>query len=513
MSAFSGRSVAAFPSRALLRRFSALAAFVLLSQIIFFLASSRPACAVVVRGVVTDSLSKPVAGARVQLVQGGKAVAETNSGVDGSFQIQSTESGRFLLLTSAAPFYPGVGEAFYGGSSDVLTQNVVLEGASVHQDVTVMATGLPTPVEQTGAAVTSIPEKDLATTVGVVSALRQSVGVAVVQQGQAGGIASLFVRGGNSTANHVLIDGITGNDVGGIFDFGTVSSTGLIGLELYRGPNSALYGTDAGASVVNLATPRGSSAKPVLNYSGDGGNFYTYRNEAALSGAHRRLDYFGAFSYFATSNALPRDKYHSATSVLNLGYSLTANTLARFTLRNADSATGLPSAHDFYGISANGKQSDQDLYSGLTLENRLESGWHNLVRYGIARKREQGVQLGNVGTPITYDFGGGFKFTEYFGNVVTIRGANGYTATGQASFFVPNESQASNRDEVYYQSDYSLNHYLSALGVRLPLRRMSFAAVLSLISPTRSFSRPTMNTRCSCKGRSRAACFIPLAEA
>ena len=221
-------------------------------------------------------------------------------------------------------------------------------------------------------------------------------------------MTSLFVRGGNSTANEVLIDGIPAVDVGGTFDFGTVSSTGLAGLELYRGPNSALYGTDAGASVVNLETPRGTATKPVLEYSGDAGNFHSYRNEVALSGTHRRFDYYTAYSRFDTSNALQRDEYHSGTAAANLGASLTANTLLRFTLRNADSATGLPGAHDFYGISASGKQSDQDLYSGVTLENRTAGGWHNLVRYGIARKREQAKQLGNVGTPVTF---------EHFGTV------------------------------------------------------------------------------------------------
>jgi iron complex outermembrane receptor protein/vitamin B12 transporter len=167
-----------------------------------------------------------------------------------------------------------------------------------------------------------------------------------------------------------------------------------------------------------------------------------------------------------------------------VGYALGANTLARFTIRNADSAAGLPGAHDFYGISANAKESDQDLYSGLTLENRLADGWHNLVRYGIARKREQAVQFGNVGTPVTYNFGTGpcgsstaDCFTEYYGNVVTIRGANGYTATGQASFFVPADKLDSNRDELNYQSDYSFGRYLSALfGFRYEDERGSYVS-------------------------------------
>src|SRR5258708_35571676 len=101
--------------------------------------------------------------------------------------------------------------------------------------------------------------------------------------------------------------------------------------------------------------PRGSSLRPVLNYSGDAGNFYTYRNEAALSGAYSKLDYYGAFSRFDSSNSIPNDRYHSATTAANFGYNLFTNTQARFTLRNAVSASGLPQAHDFYGISADGK--------------------------------------------------------------------------------------------------------------------------------------------------------------
>lgn len=445
---------------------------------------ARPLHAVVVRGMVTDALSHPVPAARIQLIQGGKAVAVGIAGADGSYEIRSTESGRFVLLTSSVQFYPSIGTEFYGGATDQITQNIVLEAESVHEQVTVTATGLPTPVKQTSAAVALIPDTDFSTNVGVADALRQSSGVDVVQTGQAGGVTSLFVRGGNSTANQVLIDGIPATDVGGTFDFGTVSTTGLAGLELYRGPNSAVFGTDAGAAVVNLSTPRGTSVRPVVNYSGDAGNFHSYRNEVALSGTQRKLDYYAAYSRFDTSNALPRDEYHSGTAAANIGYSFNANTLLRFTLRNADSATGLPGAHDFYGISANGKQGDQDLYSGATLEHTFGNGWHNLVRYGIARKREQSRQFTNVGTPTTYNFGTGpcgsptsDCFTEYFGKVVTIRGANGYSATGQASFFLPTEDQDSNRDELYYQSDYSFGSFLTALlGFRYENERGSFVS-------------------------------------
>ena len=472
MSTLVRRSTASFVQNSFANMFNLLGTRHL--AILFLVGMTLSARAIIVRGTVTDPLGAPVAGARVQLIQGPDVAAFSITGSDGTFEIRSTAPGRFLLLTSAPTFTPGISEDFFGGRTDVVTRNVTLEIASVTAQVSVTATGIPTPIQQVSSAVNLIPQSDLATQVGIVNDLRQSPGLAAVQTGQYGGATSLFVRGGNSTANKVLIDGITSENVGGVFDYGAVSSTALTGLELYRGSNSALYGSDAGAAVVNFATPRGSSLRPVLNYSGDAGNFYSYRNEGTLSGAYRRLDYYGAFSRFDSSNALARDKYHAANSAANLGYDITANTQVRFTIRNLVSANGLPGAHDFYGISSDGKQSDQDIYSGITLENRLAGNWHSLARYGIARKREQEKQFTNVGNPITYDFGFG-PFTEYFGNTVTIRGANGYTATGQASFFLPNENSVSNRDEFQYQSDYTFPHRIIALfGFRYENERGSF---------------------------------------
>jgi iron complex outermembrane receptor protein/vitamin B12 transporter len=453
------------------------------SLALFLLTVNFSARAVVVRGVVTDPLGRPVAGARVQLIQGARAVAVGIAGLDGAYEIRYGAAGRFVLLTSATTFYPGIGQDFYGGSTDSVTRNVVLETASVREAVTVTATGVPEPLEQASSAVTLIADRELATRVGVVDALRQSVGVAVVQTGQAGGLTSLFVRGGNSDANKVLVDGVPAEDVGGRFDFGTVSATGIgagaaseTAIEMYRGPDSVLYGSDAAAGVVAVTTPRGTSLKPVLNYVGDAGNFHSYRNEISAGGTRRKLDYFGAFSRFDTSNALPMDEYHSATAAVNLGYALTANTLVRATVRNADSAEGLPNAHDFYGISAAGKEGDQDLYGGLTVENTLADGWHNLARYGIARKREQAVTFYPVGQLVTDAYGD----QTYYGRVVTIRGANGYTATGQAALayggsYPEADFADSNRDELYYQTDYVFPHRIAVLGgARYERERGSF---------------------------------------
>ena len=435
---------------------------------------STTAEAVVVRGRVTDALGKPLPGGMVLLVEGGKVVAIAYANPDGTYEIRSSDAGRFTLLGSANGFLPAIGVDFYGGATDVLEQDVVLAVNTVRQDITVTATGIPTPLPQLTSPVSIIPGEALELQLGVVDEMRQTPGAFLVQTGQLGSVTSLFMRGGNSTANLVTIDGIPADDVGGTFDFGTVSSTAVSKVEMVRGPDSAMYGTDAGAAVINIETPRGTTLAPVIEYTGDAGNLYTWRNEASVGGTFKKLDYFGAFSRLDTSNDLPLDKYHSSTSAINVGYDFNGNTQLRFTIRNADSVEGVPGPFDFDGVSESARQADQDIYSGVTIENRYKSKWHNLVRYGIARKREQEQEFDNVGNYLANDpgqYGPG-----YVGNVVTIRGANGYSATGQVQLYTGNNyDQDSNRDQVYYQSDYSFSpHFIGLFGFRYDNERGSF---------------------------------------
>ena len=430
--------------------------------------------AVDVRGRVTDALGAPIPGSRVQLVQEGKVVAFGIAGPDGTYEIHYAGAGRYTLVGLSPRFLPSVGVDFYGGASDALVQDVVLATNTVRQEVSVSATGLPTPLPQLTAPVTLLPGELMTTQIGVNDELRQVPGSFVVQTGQTGGVTSLFLRGGNSTANLVLVDGIPADDVGGVFDYGTVSSTAIGSIEVVRGPDSAVYGTDAGAGVVAISTPRGTTGSPVITYSGDAGNLHTWRNEVAAGGTFEKLDYYGAFSRFDTSNAIQYDQFHAATSAANVGYDINGNTQVRFTIRNAVSATGVPGPHDFQGVSSSGKEGDQDLYSGVTLENVYKQRWHNLVRYGIARKREQAQEFQATGNFLANDpgnFGPG-----YVGNVVTIRGANGSSATGQVQLFTGNNyDQDSNRDQLYSQSDYKASpHFAGLFGFRYDRERGSF---------------------------------------
>ncbi len=432
-----------------------------------------------VRGRVTDTLGAPVSGAELALVEAGRVVSNARSLPDGTYTLRTGDAGHFYVIVVSQTFRQIATPSFYAGVLDQHVQNVVLEPERVNQQVVVTATATPTPEAQVSGSITAVQQPEFRNRAIVTDALRQAPGVFVVQQGQYGGITSLFVRGGSSTANRVVLDGVPIENIGGTFDYADVSTTGIRSFEIYRGANSTLYGSDAAAGVVNFETPRGSTAFPSILYEGDAGNFHTYRNQVQAGGTFRRLDYYGGFSALRSSNALPQDEYHLNTETANLGYAITSATSLRLTARHTDAAVGLPGAYNLYAVTNDGKQSDQNIYFSGTIENQTSESWHNLVRYGLTRNREQFAQWYPAGIPITTDSGFG-PTTNYYGLPVVIRGANGFTASGQAILNFagnyPNRSDsASNRDQLYFQSDYRFTPHLTGLiGFRYINERGSF---------------------------------------
>lgn len=447
--------------------------------VLFAASTAFAAFAAEVHGRVTDPLGRPVAGAALALIEGGKIVANGNSVGDGTYSLRTGDAGHFYIVVVSQTFRQISTPAFYAGVLESHQQNVVLEPARVNQQVVVTATGSPTPQAQVSGAITAVPQPDFRNRDILTDALRQSPGIVVVQQGMYGGLTSLFVRGGASTANRVVLDGVPIENIGGVFDYSTLATTGIKSFEIYRGANSTLYGSDAAAGVVNLETPRGSTSFPSLLYEGDAGNFHTYRNVVQAGGTFRKLDYYGGFDALRSSNALPQAEYHLNTESVNLGYAISSATSLRVTARNANAAVGLPGPYNFTALTNDGKQSDQNIYLSGTIENQTLESWHNLVRYGLTRKREQTAQWYPAGIPITTGTGDN-AFTNYYGLPVLIRGANGYNATGQSVVnfggIFPNRSDSANdRDQLYFQSDFRFTPHLAGLiGFRYMNERGSY---------------------------------------
>jgi vitamin B12 transporter len=138
----------------------------------------------------------------------------------------------------------------------------------------------------------------------VLDALRDAPGVAVAQSGTFGGVASLFLRGGNSNDVKVLVDGVPLNQPGGSFDFADLTTEEVERIEIVRGPASVLYGTDAVSGVIQIITRSGAGPARV-RLGVHGGTFGSTELDAGVSGGGERGGYSLGFGRVATDGTYP----------------------------------------------------------------------------------------------------------------------------------------------------------------------------------------------------------------
>ena len=208
-----------------------------------------------------------------------------------------------------------------------------------------------TPVnqDQTASSVTVLTEKDFAerNATYVSDVLKTVPGVAMGISGGRGATTSLFLRGADSNQTAVIIDGIKVNPVNGYgFDFGGLSLSNIERIEVLRGEQSALWGSDAMGGVVYITTKSGLYKDKLFNVDFDlgTGSHGTVDGSATVSGynngfyysvhgdshhtrgisaySDRKFTYTGenAAIYNPTSIASERDKFHRDGVSARLGY-------------------------------------------------------------------------------------------------------------------------------------------------------------------------------------------------
>jgi iron complex outermembrane receptor protein/vitamin B12 transporter len=423
--------------------------------------------AAVVTGRVLDPLGAAIPHATVTLIRDEERVAAATTDESGRFTLASPEAGRYRVQAAASGFQSRDTDPRFLARGDRVALDITLSIGALAQQVVVSAAATSVPESQVGASVTVLDRHVLESSgkPDVLEALRLVPGAQVVQTGQRGGTTSLFVRGGNANFNKVLIDGVPVDDIGGSFDFANLPVTGVDRVEVLRNPNSVLYGADALASVVNITTRRGDSRVPELSYAVDGGNLGTMRQDVSLGGANGRFDYFSAFSHFDTQNNVPNDAYHNGTYAGTFGWTINPSTRLALTGRRTVAAQGVPNAFDYYGIADDSSQTNRNTYVGAVLQSQTTVRWAQTVRFTSTDLRYHFVNPTPRGDPFD-PFGFG---PNYLGQPVTIRGANGTSATGRAILDFAGQypqtfDSSTSRRALTAQTDYAVSGNLSLSG-------------------------------------------------
>jgi len=374
---------------------------------VFLLLLSLTACAAELKIKVVDPSSAAVSGARVSLVRSGdsKLLATKITSADGTTSIQLPAAGSFQIKVLAPGF---AAETVALPLERELT--VTLHLAPAAETVVVTATRTPVPGEAAGSDVDTLTAEQLTTMQPseAADAVRFLPGAVVNAAGQRGALTSLFVRGGESRYNKVIVDGVTVNEPGGTFDFGTLPLEEAGRMEFVRGAQSTLYGSDAITSVVQVWTRTGNTPTPELRFGADGGNFSTANGYASLAGAHRRYDYNLFGDQFNTAGAWINNAYSDSLQGANVGAAVNDSTSLRVRFRHSNSHTGIPGEWNFNGTTLQPpNHSDwsqlNNLLGSAELAVRAPSGWeHHLTAFDYLYRY---YELNSTGDPArVFDF-------------------------------------------------------------------------------------------------------------
>ena len=376
---------------------------------------------------VVDPQSAAVGGAQVLLIDEheGTVLGTGTTSADGTAIFRMPEAGAYQIQVLAPGFAAETVEV-----SSRTEISVRLRLATASETVVVSGTRTPVAGEAAGADIDSLSAAQLTSIQPTTAsdAIRFLPGAIVNDAGQRGGLTSLFVRGGESRYNKVIVDGVTINEPGGTFDFGTLRLDQGDRMEFVRGAQSTLYGSDAMTSVVQVWTRAGSTRVPELSFGADGGNFGTAKGYASLAGARGPFDYNLFGSEINTSGAGINNAYSDSLEGANVGAAINERASLRMRVRHSNSHTGVPGEWNF---------------NGATLQPPDPSDWSQLNNL-----------LGSVELAVTGPSGWQHHFTG-FDYVYRYNELNLNGDVARVFDFPSHEVDHINRAGFEYQGDYS----------------------------------------------------------
>ncbi len=274
-----------------------------------------------IQGTVYDPDGRAVPDVRVTLLSSMSAVAEGRTDAKGEYRFEGLRSGTFTVIGYQTGF-SNLSANVDVRSGETRTIDLHLQLSAVQEQVIVSASLGGALAPQIGSSVSVVSHEDIENrdSQTVYDSLRGLPGVEINQTGPRGAVTSAFIRGGNSNYNLVMIDGIPLNDFGGGFDFGPIPASGVDHIEVTRGPESALYGSNAVAGVINIVSTRGDG-EPHFDFLGEGGNLGTWRIATGGAGLNHGFNWAYNLSRLDTNGAVINDDFENQSSFLSFGYS------------------------------------------------------------------------------------------------------------------------------------------------------------------------------------------------
>lgn len=171
------------------------------------------------------------------------------------------------------------------------------------EEIIVTASKINEEIEETTSTVIVIKSDDIEkmNVQFIPDILRKIPELNLTQSGSTGTLATVILRGGDSTHTIVMIDGIKVNStLTGSFDFSGININDIDRIEIVKGPQSTIYGSEAMAGVINIITKKGSG-KPKVVLSVEGGSYKTYNPSVNISGGDEKFDYRLTVNHFYTN--------------------------------------------------------------------------------------------------------------------------------------------------------------------------------------------------------------------
>src|SRR6202451_35036 len=295
-----------------------------------------------ISGTVSDPDGKAVAGARITLLYAMSGLEVTQTNGQGQYKFDDLRAGTYQVVGTSSGFNEVTGDIELMPDQK-LVKDLKLNLSAVQERVVVSAApgGALTSVIGSSVSVVSAQEIDDRGAQAALDVLRGLPGVEINQSGGRGKVTSAFIRGGDSDYNLVLINGIQLNDFGGGFDLSPLPAEGVEQIEVIRGPESALYGSNAVAGVINIETVHGDGP-PHFSFVGEGGSLYTWRLGTTGAGLNKGFSWAYSLSRLQTRGQIQNDGYRDQSSTVSLGYSRSPRRKFNVNFLGYNGVVGLP---------------------------------------------------------------------------------------------------------------------------------------------------------------------------